>query len=329
MSNKYWTDKEDDKDIISANDFNSAFDGIATDISNKANTADIPSVPIKSISVNDNGILPDSNGNVDIDGNAIVSESYLKGNGAPTSSTQADFVGQMYLDTANTKLYQCVSITTNETDGTKSYSWIKVIRGNDHAPIKGLFDWATEGPGVVMAAPEYGTSMISMHSAGKRYPLMSISAAENEEIDARKQSYKPIVPSNLDYAVRSVRPVTAATAPTTLAVNTLYSINNTSSTSVALTLPQGQNGDFIQYDFVTGTTAPTVTIQSTYGMTEFDFTPEASKIYSLFFDWGIIAVENSANVYGWRISYAEYDYTPSTAETTGNDTVVKANDDDL
>ena len=64
-------------------------------------------------------------------------------------------------------------------------------------------------------------------------------------------------------------------------------------------------------------------------MTEFDFTPEASKIYSLFFDWGIIAVENSANVYGWRISYAEYDYTPSTAETTGNDTVVKANDDDL
>ena len=286
-------------------------------------------IKIKSVSINGENIEPDNSKNVDIDGNTIVSESYLKGSGAPTSLTQADFVGQMYLDTANTKLYQCASITTSETDGTKSYEWIKVIRGNDHAPIKGLFDWATEGPGVVMAAPEYGTSMIFMHSAGKRYPLMSISAAENEEIDARKQSYKPIVPLNLDYAVRSVRPVTAATAPTTLAVNTLYSINNTSSASIAITLPQGQNGDFIQYDFVTGTTAPTVTIQSTYGMTEFDFTPEASKIYSLFFDWGIIAVENSANVYGWRISYAEYDYTQSTAETTGNDTVIKANDDDL
>ena len=58
-----------------------------------------------------------------------------------------------------------------------------------------------------------------------------------------------------------------------------------------------------------------VTIQSTYGMTEFDFTPEANKIYSLFFDRGIIAVESSANIYGRRISYAEYDYTPSTEAT--------------
>ena len=46
-------------------------------------------------------------------------------------------------------------------------------------------------------------------------------------------------------------------------------------------------------------------------MTECDFTPEANKIYSLFFDRGIIAVESSANIYGRRISYAEYDYTPS------------------
>ena len=286
-------------------------------------------IKIKSVSVNGEKAEPDNNKNVDIDGNTIVSESYLKGNGAPTSSTQADFVGQMYLDTANTKLYQCVSITTSEADGAKSYEWIKVIRSNDSAPTKGFVDWATAGPGVVMAAPEYGTSIVSGFIGGKWYPLMATVPAKNEEIDARKQNYRPIVPANLDYAVRSVRPVTAATAPTTLAVNTLYSINNTSSTSVALTLPQGQNGDFIQYDFVTGTTAPTVTIQSIYGMTEFDFTPEANKIYSLFFDWGIIAVENSANVYGWRISYAEYDYTPSTAETTGNDTVVKANDDDL
>lgn len=286
-------------------------------------------IKIKSVSVNGEKAEPDNNKNVDIDGNTIVSESYLKGNGAPTSSTQADFVGQMYLDTANTKLYQCVSITTSEADGAKSYEWIKVIRSNDSAPTKGFVDWATAGPGVVMAAPEYGTSIVSGFIGGKWYPLMATVPAKNEEIDARKQNYRPIVPANLDYAVRSVRPVTADAMPATLAVNTLYSINNTSSTGVALTLPQGQNGDFIQYDFVTGTTAPTVTIQSTYGMTEFDFTPEASKIYSLFFDWGIIAVENSANVYGWRISYAEYDYTPSTAETTGNDTVVKANDDDL
>ncbi len=289
-------------------------------------------IKIKSVSVNGEKVEPDNNKNVDIDGNTIVSESYLKGNGAPTSSTQADFVGQMYLDTANTKLYQCVSITTNETDGTKSYSWIKVIRDND---VAGTYGTTGATPGIAMTYPGYGTNTIISRTGTTRRALLSIYPATTENIDNKSNNNflgntsRPIVPSNLDYAVRSVRPVTAETVPTTLAVNTLYSINNTSSTSIALTLPQGQNGDFIQYDFVTGTTAPTVTIQSTYGMTEFDFTPEANKIYSLFFDWGIIAVENSANVYGWRISYAEYDYTPSTAETTGNDTVVKANDDDL
>lgn len=279
-------------------------------------------IKIKSVSVNGEKVEPDNNKNVDIDGNTIVSESYLKGNGAPTSSTQADFVGQMYLDTANTKLYQCVSITTNEADGTKSYEWIKVIRENDYAYNNQI--------GAVRTNATFGINT-SSYSIGNTvyHSALVIARAPNSIIDEKANVYMPIVPANLDYAVRSVRPVTAATAPTTLAVNTLYSINNISSTGVALTLPQGQNGDFIQYDFVTGTTAPTVTIQSTYGMTEFDFTPEASKIYSLFFDWGIIAVENSANVYGWRISYAEYDYTQSTAETTGNDTVVKANDDDL
>lgn len=143
--------------------------------------------------------------------------------------------------------------------------------------------------------------------------------------------------SSHDYILYDIIPLNGALNNTieqppvigTLKTGNIYSVDHTANSSIVIKLPEGGVGDFIQYDFVTGTTAPTVTIQSTYGMTEFDFTPEASKIYSLFFDWGIIAVENSANVYGWRISYAEYDYTPSTAETTGNDTVVKANDDDL
>lgn len=280
-------------------------------------------IKIKSVSVNGEKVEPDNNKNVDIDGNTIVSESYLKGNGAPTISTVADFVGQMYLDNTNTKLYQCTSITTSETDGTKTYSWIKVIRDNDRANDS----WKA---GIVEVDNVYGISYTTAIVSGKRHDgILRTYLASRSDIDKKTDNYRPIVPSNLDYAVRSVRPATADAMPATLAVNTLYSINNTSSTNVALTLPQGQNGDFIQYDFVTGTTAPTVTIQSTYGMTEFDFTPEASKIYSLFFDWGIIAVENSANVYGWRISYAEYDYTQSTAETTGNDTVIKVDDDDL
>lgn len=249
-----------------------------------------------------------------IDGNTIVSESYLKGNGAPTETTVADFVGQMYLDNTNTKLYQCTSITTSETDGTKSYEWVQIIRSNDYASTFSSSDTQSKCGIVCAGGSKYGITIGLWGSDDKKYPGLTISSAQNGDILERTSHYKPIVPSNLDYAVRSVRPATADTMPTTLAVNRIYSINNTSSTSIALTLPQGQSGDFIQYDFVTGATVPPLTITSNYGMTEFDFTPEANKIYSLFFDWGIIAVENNANVYGWRISYTEYDYTPSTEE---------------
>ena len=253
---------------------------------------------IKSISANGSAIMPDENKNVDIDIKSVVKQSYLFGTGAPTTSTAAEFVGQLYSDTQNIKLYQCTGITEAE-DGTKTYEWIKVIRDNNYATYKQA--------GVVSIDAAFGTGVGSQSVGGTVYQgVLQIIRATDLEIDQKSQGYKPIVPANLDYAVRSVRPTASDTAPTTLAVNTLYSINNTSSTSVALTLPQGQNGDFIQYDFVTGTTAPMVTIQSTYGMTKFDFTPEANKIYSLFFDWGIIG-NDGTNRYGWRISFAEYD----------------------
>ena len=266
-------------------------------------------VTIKTVSANGKKILPDGDKNVDIDGNTIVSESYLKGNGAPTETTVADFVGQMYLDNTHTELYQCTSITTSETDGTKSYEWVQIIRSNDTANA------ISRNAGAVRVVSTYGITTGWYIADNVTYTgiLQTVSASEYD-ITQKSNNFRPIVPRNLDYAVRSVRPVTADTMPTTLAVNTIYSINNTSSTSIALTLPQGQSGDFIQYDFVTGATVPPLTITSNYGMTEFDFTPEANKIYSLFFDWGIIAVENNANVYGWRISYTEYDYTPSTEE---------------
>lgn len=265
----------------------------ATDFDRAKNYTD-KEITIKSISANGSAILPDENKNVDIDIKSVVKQSYLFGAGAPTTSTAAEFVGQLYSDTQNIKLYQCTGITESD-DGTKTYEWIKVIRENDYPTT----DFAAL-PGVVRVSQ--GVYGFYVTTRGVLY----INKASNSDINKKTNEYLPIVPANLDYAVRSVRPVASDTAPTTLAVNTLYSINNTSSTSVALTLPQGQNGDFVQYDFVTGTTAPTVTIQSAYGMTTFDFTPEANKIYSLFFDWGIIG-NDGTNRYGWRISYAEYD----------------------
>lgn len=265
----------------------------ATDFDRAKNYTD-KEITIKSISANGSAIVPDENKNVDIDIKSVIKQSYLSGTGAPTTSTAAEFVGQLYSDTQNIKLYQCTGITEAE-DGTKTYEWIKVIRENDYPTT----DFAAL-PGVVRVSQ--GVYGLNVSTRG----VLIINKASNSDINKKTNEYLPIVPANLGYAVRSVRPVASDTAPTTLAVNTVYSINHSTDTTLNITLPQGQVGDFIQYDFVTGTTAPTVTIQSTYGMTTFDFTPEANKIYSLFFDWGIIG-NDGTNRYGWRISYAEYD----------------------
>ena len=40
-------------------------------------------------------------------------------------------------------------------------------------------------------------------------------------------------------------------------------------------------------------------------VSDYDFTPEPDKAYSLFFDYGRLA----GSLYGWRFSYAEYTYT--------------------
>ena len=118
-----------------------------------------------------------------------------------------------------------------------------------------------------------------------------------------------------DWDIQRPKLITLNPNASPVSLNSIYAINQTGThPNVIVNLPEGKVGDFVQYDFVTGETVPPVIIQSTYGMTKFDFTPEAKKIYSLFFDWGIIAVSNTGNTYGWRISFAEYDYDANVAE---------------
>lgn len=271
----------------------------ATDFDRAKNYTD-KEITIKSISANGSAIVPDENKNIDIDIKGVIKQSYLSGTGAPTTSTAAEFVGQLYSDTQNIKLYQCTGITEAE-GGTKTYEWIKVIRENDR--IENGFV-----PGIAEVDNIFGLSTTTAIVSGKRHEgILCIYKASNAKIDNKSDLYSPIVPANLDYAVRSVRPVTSINVPSTLAVNTVYSINHSTDTTLNITLPQGQVGDFIQYDFITGKTVPTVTILSAYGMAKINFTPEANKIYSLFFDWGIIGNDTTENKYGWRISFAEYD----------------------
>ena len=144
----------------------------------------------------------------------------------------------------------------------------------------------------ISVSTAYGTSYYGTNK------VIGISKATDSEIDSKTSNYRPIVPANLDYAVRSVRPTTSTTNPTLLEINTIYDLGE--QTSVVVQLPNGQLGDFIEISFISKT-ATTLNITSTYGMTDLDLTPEAGNSYNIYCEWGQI----DTNVYGWKLAYFE------------------------
>lgn len=155
--------------------------------------------------------------------------------------------------------------------------------------------------GVVGILNTYG---IDINPDGKLY----IVKASDSEIKNKSASWKPITPSNLDYAVRSVYPITKTDLTETITVNTIYNLGL--QTNIDITLPSGQIGDFIQFDFISKDTATTLSITSANGLIGYDLIPEINKAYSLYFDWGIISYTDNADNpinYGWRFNYSEYE----------------------
>lgn len=95
---------------------------------------------------------------------------------------------------------------------------------------------------------------------------------------------------------------TALTSPVT--VNTIYNLGK--QTALSITLPSGSIGDFIQFDFISGSTATTLTVNSSSGLAGFDLIPATDTVYSLYFDWGAIGYSGNTATYGWRFGYSEY-----------------------
>lgn len=104
--------------------------------------------------------------------------------------------------------------------------------------------------------------------------------------------------------------------PDVLSKNTVYDIGPQDNTT--LILPVAEVGNFIQVDFLSGSTPTVLSVSadSTALISDFDFTPKSNMIYSLFFDYGILGydTESSSNIYGWRFSYAEYTYAADESE---------------
>lgn len=190
---------------------------------------------------------------------------------------------------------------TDMTDDekAKARSVIDAISSTDLNDYVKNTDYASQTKaGIIKGSDNFG---FKINNDGFGY----ISKAGNEAITKRQSNYHPIVPSNLDYAVRSVYPE-IKTSIDDITINTIYDLGEQSSLSI--TLPTSGNiGDWIQFDFLSGTTKTTLDIISDSGILGFDLIPESNYIYTMYLDWGMIG-KNTDNtiIYGWRFNYSEY-----------------------
>lgn len=107
-----------------------------------------------------------------------------------------------------------------------------------------------------------------------------------------------------DVKATSINPIVKAAIEEITTVNTIYDLGV--QTALTITLPSGQIGDFIQVDFISGSTATTLTVNSSSGLVGFDLIPGTNTIYTLYFDWGETGYDGTEVTYGWRFNYSEY-----------------------
>ena len=107
-----------------------------------------------------------------------------------------------------------------------------------------------------------------------------------------------------DVKATSINPTVKTALDDPITVNTIYDLGV--QTALTITLPSGQIGDFIQFDFISGETATTLTVNSSSGLVGFDLIPGANTIYTLYFDWGETGLDGTDVTYGWRFNYSEY-----------------------
>lgn len=107
--------------------------------------------------------------------------------------------------------------------------------------------------------------------------------------------------------IDDVRPNIRLIIEDTVIVNTIYDL--ALRTELNITLPSGQLGDFIEFDFISGETATNLTVNSSSGLVGFDLIPGANTIYTLYFDWGVAGYDGTSITHGWRCNYSEYSIT--------------------
>lgn len=189
-----------------------------------------------------------------------------------------------------------------EEEQLKARNVIGAISETDLSSYVKNTDYATKSKGGVVRIGDQTAVGLAINATGAIY----IVTATSNQIDARTNSYNPITPSNLDYAVRSVIPKVQTSLPETIIKNCIYDLGE--QISLSITLPAtGNVGDWLQFDFLSGSTKTTLEINAESGILGFDLIPESNYIYTMYLDWGMIGKNTDGSInYGWRFNYSEY-----------------------
>lgn len=124
---------------------------------------------------------------------------------------------------------------------------------------------------------------------------VTISADQPEKVSQLENDEGYVKGTELDYAVRSVLPLTSDTLPETLAANTEYYLGE--STALSFAFPDtGACGQYCFVKFVSGSTATALTVSSTNYVGDIP-TPIANKTYEILATW---------NGEQWVCSYRGY-----------------------
>lgn len=197
---------------------------------------------------------------------------------------------QLYYVGGSTKIYIRIF------NGTDWSNWETLIFNSNLTNYVKNTDYTTSTKFGIM---KVGNGLVSVNG------VVNVTSATSQMIDNKTNGNYPITPACLNYAVRSVYPETKTTIDT-ININTIYDLGE--QTNLSITLPTtGKLGDWLQFDFLSGSTKTTLEINAESGILGFDLIPESNYIYTMYLDWGMIGKNTDDSInYGWRFNYSEY-----------------------
>ena len=198
-------------------------------------------------------------------------------------------------DDGNFGTYTGIYKVYKTDDGSEDYSWGQIPHRNRDAYVLAVSEYSYDN-NVTCTQTLYGANALPRQRV--KQIASGSTKSENEWTDWSAVTYTKYEINQL------INPTVKNTLTSPITANTIYNLGK--QTALTITLPSASVGKFVQFDFVSGSAATTLTVNSSSGLTDFDLIPAANTVYSLYFDWGAIGYSGTSVTYGWRFSYSEY-----------------------